>query len=291
MTNPNESDGTGNRRHAASRLRVVHGSNPMIGPTVGVRRLSPVPVPLGRSFSSGRVLATLLLVPVLAVVAGCSGGGSEAKQRSVVVLSADEDVEIVLPDDAFTQPIETTTTTTTLATTTTTTLATTTATTTTTTTTTTEPPKETIPLAEEDINPGLKLMDTLEDFNECLDSEGYSFIGIPNEELGSEDPVNQPEYLEALGLCNSRTNIATVFQEFQTSRAELTPEQIRQENEDFIDMADCLRRKGWAIGELAPDENGLLGPGGEFSSPDGGIDGDDIRACISELNLNVEDDQ
>ena len=151
--------------------------------------------------------------------------------------------------------------------------------------------RETIPLAEEDINPGLKLMDTLEDFNECLDSEGYSFIGIPNEELGSEDPVNQPEYLEALGLCNSRTNIATVFQEFQTSRAELTPEQIRQENEDFIDMADCLRRKGWAIGELAPDENGLLGPGGEFSSPDGGIDGDDIRACISELNLNVEDDQ
>ena len=154
-----------------------------------------------------------------------------------------------------------------------------------------DPAKETIPLAEEDINPGLKLMDTLEDFNECLDSEGYSFIGIPNQELGPEDPVNQPDYLEALGLCNSRTNIATVFQEFQTSRAELTPEQIRQENEDFIDMADCLRRKGWAIGELAPDENGLLGPGGEFSSPDGGIDGDDIRACISELNLNVEDDQ
>ena len=159
------------------------------------------------------------------------------------------------------------------------------ASTTTTTSTTTEPPKETIPLAEEDINPGLKLMDTLDNFNTCLDGEGYGFLGIPNEEAGANAPVNQPDYLEALALCNSRTNVASVYQEFITSRSELTPEQIREDNEQFIELTDCLKRKGWSIGDLAPNESGLLNPGAEFSSPDGGIDTEDIRDCVSEANL------
>ena len=70
------------------------------------------------------------------------------------------------------------------------------------------PVKETIPLAEEDINPGLKLMGALDDFNTCLAAEGYQWIGFPNADLGANDPVNQPGYLEALQFCNSRTGIA-----------------------------------------------------------------------------------
>ena len=157
--------------------------------------------------------------------------------------------------------------------------------TTTSTTTTVAPVKDTIPLAEEDINPGLKLMGALEDFNACLATEGYSWIGFPNADLGANDPVNQPGYLEALQLCNSRTSISNAYQDFQTSRTNLAPDVVRQENEDFIDLADCLRTKGWDIGELRPDENGLLSPGDRFSSADGDIDTGEIRDCISEIGL------
>lgn len=155
----------------------------------------------------------------------------------------------------------------------------------TTTTTTVAPVKDTIPLAEEDINPGLKLMGALDDFNACLATEGYSWIGFPNADLGANDPANQSGYLEALQLCNSRTGISNAYQDFQTSRTNLVPDVLRQENEDFIDLADCLRTKGWDIGELRPDENGLLSPGDRFSSADGDIDTGEIRDCISEIGL------
>ena len=158
-------------------------------------------------------------------------------------------------------------------------------TTSTTSTSTVAPVKETIPLAEEDINPGLKLMGALDDFNTCLAAEGYQWIGFPNADLGANDPVNQPGYLEALQFCNSRTGIANAYQDFQTSRSDMAPDEIRQENEDFIELADCLRTRGWEIGELRPDENGLLSPGDQFSSADGDIDTDEIRDCISEIGL------
>jgi len=158
-------------------------------------------------------------------------------------------------------------------------------TTSTTSTSTVAPVKETIPLAEEDINPGLKLMGALDDFNTCLAAEGYQWIGFPNADLGANDPVNQPGYLEALQFCNSRTGIANAYQDFQTSRSDMAPDEIRQANEDFIELADCLRTRGWEIGELRPDESGLLSPGDQFSSADGDIDTDEIRDCISEIGL------
>ena len=158
-------------------------------------------------------------------------------------------------------------------------------TTSTTSTSTVAPVKETIPLAEEDINPGLKLMGALDDFNACLAAEGYQWIGFPNADLGANDPVNQPGYLEALQFCNSRTGIANAYQDFQTSRSDMAPDEIRQANEDFIGLADCLRTRGWEIGELRPDENGLLSPGDQFSSADGDIDTAEIRDCISEIGL------
>ena len=158
-------------------------------------------------------------------------------------------------------------------------------TTSTTSTSTVAPVKETIPLAEEDINPGLKLMGALDDFTTCLAAEGSQWIGFPNADLGANDPVNQPGYLEALQFCNSRTGIANAYQDFQTSRSDMAPDEIRQANEDFIELADCLRTRGWEIGELRPDENGLLSPGDQFSSADGDIDTDEIRDCISEIGL------
>ena len=132
-------------------------------------------------------------------------------------------------------------------------------------------------------------MDSLDGFNSCLSSEGWSFIGIPNQEAGPEDPANNPEYIQALILCNSRTGIGEAFQEFQASRSEMDPEEIREQNEQTIRLGDCLRGKGWSVGELTPNEDGLLNPT-EFQSPDGDIDTNDIRDCISELGLLDEDE-
>ena len=191
----------------------------------------------------------------------------------------------VTTSDAAGTPNSTTSTTTTTTTMTTTTST----TTTTTTTTTTQPPKETIPIEEEEVNPGIKLMDSLDGFNSCLSSEGWSFIGIPNQEAGPEDPTNNPEYIQALVLCNSRTGVGEAFQEFQASRSEMDPDEIREQNEQTIRLGDCLRGKGWSVGELTPNEDGLLNPT-EFQSPDGDIDTNDIRDCISELGLLDEDE-
>ena len=190
----------------------------------------------------------------------------------------------VTTSDAGRTPDSTTSTTTTSTTTTSTTT-----TSTTTTSTTTQPPKETIPIEEDEVNPGIKLMDSLDGFNSCLSSEGWSFIGIPNQEAGPEEPVNNPEYIQALILCNSRTGIGEAFQEFQSSRSEMGPDEIREQNEQTIRVGDCLSGKGWSVGELTPDENGLLNPT-EFQSPDGDIDTNDIRDCISELGLLDEDE-
>ena len=166
---------------------------------------------------------------------------------------------------------------------------------TTTTTTTTPTPtvvetvKEKVPLAEEEVNPGVKLLGALDNFNACLASEGHEWIGLPDPDQGPEAPMNQSAYLQALGLCNSRTGISDAFQDFQASRSGLTPEAIREENEGFLELVDCLRGLGWQISDLRPDADGFLQPGEEFAGPDGDFVTDDIRDCASEIALRSED--
>ena len=149
--------------------------------------------------------------------------------------------------------------------------------------------KETIPLAEEErVHPGVRLMSALDEFNACLAEEGHEWIGMPDAAAGPEAPANQPAYLQALQLCNSQTGISDALQGYQTSRSDLSPEEIRQENQNFIDLVDCLRGLGWSVGELRPDEDGLLNPGDEFVGPDGEIVSDDIRDCASQIALAAE---
>ena len=162
-------------------------------------------------------------------------------------------------------------------------------TTSTSTTTTVEPVKETIPLAEEKVPPGIKMMDALEEFNGCLADEGVEFIGPPNADLGTGDPVNQPAYIEALTLCAGRSGIVNAMQEFQNSRVGRSTEQIREDNEQFIAITECLRRKGWTVSDPMPDADGSLGPGEDFRGPDGDLDIGDIRSCISELSLAADE--
>ena len=240
------------------------------------------------------------LVGMLAVATACGGASSESTQK-VTLLTADAPIEIVVSTTSTTTTSSTTTTTTTAAVAAETTIRTASetsvdgddeagpATTTTSTTTTAEPVKETIPLLEEKAPPGIQMMDALEEFNGCLDEEGVEFIGQPNLDLGEGDPVNQPAYIKALTLCAARSGIINAMQEFQTSRAGRTPEKIREDNEQFIALTGCLRSKGWTVSDPMPDADGSLGPGEDFSGPDGDLDLDDIRSCISELNLSDDE--
>ena len=243
---------------------------------------------------NGVIRATL--IGMLAVATACGGAASEATQK-VTLLAADAPTEIVVSTTSAITTSSTTTTTTTTAVAAETTIRTASetsvdgddedgpATTTTSTTTTAEPVKETIPLAEEKVPPGIQMMDALEEFNGCLDEEGVEFIGRPDATLGEGEPVNQPAYIEALTLCAARSGIVSAMQEFQTSRTGRTPEKIREDNEQFIAMAGCLRSKGWTVSDPMPDADGSLGPGDDFRGPDGDLDMDDIRSCISELSL------
>ena len=249
-----------------------------------------------------------LLTSLALVATGCGGGGGETS-RTVTLLSEDAPAQIVVSTTVA--PTTTAAPTTTMATTTD--VPSTSAeeatasetsvntvpepepapeeTTTTTTTTTVAVVKETIPLAEEEVPAGLKMMDALEEFNNCLADEGVEFIGPPNTELGPDDPVNQPEYIQALTLCAAQSGIVDAMQEFQSSRVGRTPEQIREDNEQFIELADCLRGKGWTVSDPIPDADGSLGPGEDFSGPDGDLDIGDIRDCISERNLSDGGDE
>lgn len=231
------------------------------------------------------------LVGMLAVATACGGAASEATQK-VTLLTADGPTEIVV---STTSTTSSTTTTTAVAAETTIRTASETSvdgdyedgpgTTTTSTTTTAEPVKETIPLAEEKVPPGIQMMDALEEFNGCLDEEGVEFIGRPDATLGEGALVNQPAYIKALTLCAARSGIISAMQEFQTSRAGRTPEKIREDNEQFIALTGCLRSRGWTVSDPMPNADGSLGPGDDFRGPDGDLDMDDIRSCISELSL------
>ena len=231
------------------------------------------------------------LIGMLAVVTACGGAASEATQK-VTLLTADGPTEIVVSTTSTTTTSSTTTTTAVAAETT---IRTASETSvdggdeagpaTTSTTTTAEPVKETIPLAEEKAPPGIQMMDALEEFNGCLGEEGVEFIGRPDATLGEGALVNQPAYVQALTLCAARSGIIDAMQEFQMSRVSRTPETIREDNEQFIALTGCLRSKGWTISDPMPDADGSLGPGDDFRGPDGGVDMDEIRSCISELSL------
>ncbi len=238
----------------------------------------------------------------LVATACTSGGGASEASRTITVLTADEAPEIVLPAGAFSEEtrdeariVATTTDTpvvgepdpdadrpaptrgtgsgpaatatpdpppTTRA---------------------EEPPKETVPLAEEE--PAELFRSTRQAFGDCLEAEGYSFIGPPSDDSEPGDPASRPGYTQAVARCSAESGIAEAVEEFMESRAERTPEQVRQNNEQVLAVVACLRSRGWEVDEPLPDETGALRPGAVFRNPDGEVDRADIRECASAANL------
>jgi hypothetical protein len=144
-----------------------------------------------------------------------------------------------------------------------------------------------IPDEEED--PDGEFFDSVGDFFQCLTTEGYDFIGIPNG--GDEaDPVNDPSYGQALGSCAASTQIIAKMQAADDT-SDLTAEEIEEQNRNFTIFVDCLTGRGWTIPPLTPDENGVLQPpyvelAQTWQTPDGGsivgdgeLQADDLTGC------------
>jgi len=142
---------------------------------------------------------------------------------------------------------------------------------------------DTIPLNKDDRPPELRLFDAFGKFKSCIADEGYTIEG------DLQDPNNpaykDPAYLDTVRTCAARTDIINILAEVQATRANLTPDEVKQRNEVFIGLRDCLENRGWTI-ETTTSEIGLLEPK-VFQNADGVLDERDIDQCVSELNIGA----
>lgn len=150
---------------------------------------------------------------------------------------------------------------------------------------------DTLPRNEEESGDPANLFSAMRVFNECLADEGQSFIGVPDDSLEPDDPVNDPEYLDALQKCAGLSNIQQAFADFQEANTNLTQVEIEERNRGLVVWADCLRGRGWSIDDLEPDDRGLLTPVG-LEPPDGEslLGGDDMQECAATAQAEIESD-
>jgi len=141
--------------------------------------------------------------------------------------------------------------------------------------------EETVPVNKDDRPPELRLFDAFGKFRSCLEDKGYVIEG------NLQDPNNpayqDAGYRDAVSTCAARTDIVNILAEVQATRANLTPEQVKERNEVFVELSDCLEDKGWTV-ETRTSEIGLLEPV-VFEGPDGTLDERDIDACVSQMNI------
>lgn len=129
----------------------------------------------------------------------------------------------------------------------------------------------TLPQEEETLED--EFFDSVEEFMSCLEAEGFEFIGPPSGALGADAPQNAQPYVDALIACAARSGVQEKLAEVDAARAEMTPEEVEEENRAFLLFRDCMVGRGWLILDPTPDENGLLFHGvqstSEWIAPDG----------------------
>lgn len=152
-----------------------------------------------------------------------------------------------------------------------------------------------IEVAEADEDELDGLLNSLTQFNACLADDGFEFIGAPGFGDGGPEDFDDA-YLAALGACAAESDILAASEGFASAQADLTPEEIEQNNLGLPVFRDCMIGLGWEVGELVPDERGALtfsGDGGDFglTPPDGGgladFDAGDIDRCRTEAEQSV----
>lgn len=121
---------------------------------------------------------------------------------------------------------------------------------------TTSASETTIPLNTGE-NPQTAMFTALSKFSACLKRDGVKFAGAPNS-ADPNSPTNDPAYIKSLSTCAAQSNIVAALKASQTAQDNLTPAQIKQQNEGYLVWRKCMVGRGWKVPEPKPDAQGRL---------------------------------
>ena len=150
---------------------------------------------------------------------------------------------------------------------------------------------DTVPQNDEEGSAITGLFEALAVFASCLGDEGYDFIGRPDPALEADDPVNDSGYIEALTKCAAVSQIIEALAAQEAESDNLDTEGIETRNRQLVYWTDCMVGRGWTIGAVATDENGLNTPT-ELEPPDGQslIDSPDMGEGATVAGAAYEDE-
>ncbi len=148
----------------------------------------------------------------------------------------------------------------------------------------------TIPLNEDSIDPIDGVFTAMKIFNSCLSDKGIAFIGLPVSGGDPQDPVNDSQYIDNLIECAAVSQIQGAFQNLQTADENIPADEIEGRNRGLIEWADCLKGRGWKLGELKPDSRGLLQIPQDLTPEDGQtiLESNDMQECRDIAVARVE---
>lgn len=146
-------------------------------------------------------------------------------------------------------------------------------------------PGDTIPLAK--VDPTTAFFKATGQFQSCLKANNVTFIGAPDQKNPSS-PANNPDYIKALSTCAAQSRIVQALQDLQKSQNDLTPDQIKTQNEQYLKWRECMIGRGWDIAPPKPDEKGRLftfntSSGNSIKPPAGQslFDSKDLQDCAN----------
>ncbi len=139
----------------------------------------------------------------------------------------------------------------------------------------------TIPLNDDEPDAIDNLFSAASIFNSCLSDNGQSFIGVPAEGDDASAPQMDPKYIEALIECAAVSQIQGALDELANFGASIPNDEIEITNRTLLLWSDCMKGRAWTLGELLPDDRGLLQIPTELTPPAGEniLDSDDLQEC------------
>lgn len=149
-------------------------------------------------------------------------------------------------------------------------------------------------LPQEEQSEGEALFEAIGIFQSCLAADGYEFIGIPGQaSTDPDDPVNQQPYIDSLIACAARSQIQERLADADAAQEDLTPEEVEEQNRQYLEFRDCMIGRGWNIPDPTPNEFGLLFPGfaaaASWTGPPGEdiASTDDVGECTAQADIEL----
>jgi hypothetical protein len=153
--------------------------------------------------------------------------------------------------------------------------------------------ENTVPLTKQ--NPTTALFSAIGIFQSCLTGLGVTFIGIPSAK-DPNSPADNPTYIKNLETCATQSNILQALKAVQTAQNNLTPSQVKTENQQYLKWRTCMIARGWGIPQPTPNAKGLLfsfntaSAATSFKPPPGQnlLSSPDLQACAAKAQQEVK---